>query len=202
MRVLQNYVGGQWIDSTSRNLRQSFNPANHEELLCETQDSNPADAAAAIQAAEKAFATWARTPMPKRAALLQDFLSHFKSREEEFVRAITRENGKTLRESRAEFLDRASSFGRFRLQRPDAGGPPNASHPGRVVGTGVGADRSNHVSFRGWGSPCMLARETHFLMLMLASEGIRGGRVGAGYRIKNMAKKWPSKFFQQKSQRV
>jgi acyl-CoA reductase-like NAD-dependent aldehyde dehydrogenase len=104
MRVLQNYVGGQWIDSTSRNLRQSFNPANHEELLCKTQDSNPADAAAAIQAAENAFARWARTPMPKRAALLQDFLSHFKSREEEFVRAITRENGKTLRESRTEFL--------------------------------------------------------------------------------------------------
>ena len=104
MRVLQNYVAGQWIDSTSRNLRQSFNPANHEELLCKTQDSNPADAAAAIQAAENAFARWARTPMPKRAALLQDFLSHFKSREEEFVRAITRENGKTLRESRTEFL--------------------------------------------------------------------------------------------------
>ena len=42
--------------------------------------------------------------MPKRAALLQDFLGHFKSREEEFVRAITRENGKTLRESRTEYL--------------------------------------------------------------------------------------------------
>jgi acyl-CoA reductase-like NAD-dependent aldehyde dehydrogenase len=104
MRVLQNYVGGQWIDSTSRSLRQSFNPANHEELLCKTQDSNPGDAATAIQAAENAFARWARTPMPKRAALLQDFLSHFKSREEEFVRAITRENGKTLRESRTEYL--------------------------------------------------------------------------------------------------
>ena len=104
MRILQNYIGGQWIDSTSRKLRQSFNPANRDELLCETQDSTPADAAAAIQIAENAFAAWAGTPMPKRAAFVQDFLWHFKSHEEEFVRAITRENGKTLRESRTEYL--------------------------------------------------------------------------------------------------
>jgi acyl-CoA reductase-like NAD-dependent aldehyde dehydrogenase len=104
MRVLKNYIGGQWIESTSRSLRQSFNPANREELVCNIQDSNPADAVAAIQAAENAYAAWAQTPAPKRAALLQDFLSHFRSREEEFVRAITRENGKTLRESRTEFV--------------------------------------------------------------------------------------------------
>jgi alpha-ketoglutaric semialdehyde dehydrogenase len=104
MRVLNNYIGGQWIESTSRSLRQSFNPANREELVCNIQDSNPADAVAAIQAAENAYAAWAQTPAPKRAALLQDFLSHFRSREEEFVRAITRENGKTLRESRTEFV--------------------------------------------------------------------------------------------------
>jgi aldehyde dehydrogenase (NAD+) len=103
MRILQNHIGGKWMDSASGRRRQSFNPARREELICETQDSTPADAEAAIRIAAEAFPAWSATPMPRRAALLQEFLRHFGAREDEFARAITRENGKTLRESRAEF---------------------------------------------------------------------------------------------------
>ena len=103
MRILQNYIGGKWTDSASGRRRQSFNPATREELICETQDSTPADAELAIQNASEAFPAWSRTPMPQRAALLQKFLRHFGTREDDFARSITRENGKTLRESRTEF---------------------------------------------------------------------------------------------------
>jgi aldehyde dehydrogenase (NAD+) len=103
MRILQNYVGGKWTDSVSGRRRQVFNPANRDELICETQDSTPGDAEAAILAAREAFPAWSRMPMPRRAAVLRDFLGRFEAREEEFARAITRENGKTLRESRVEF---------------------------------------------------------------------------------------------------
>ena len=104
MRILKNYIGGKWTDSASGRRRQSYNPANRSELICEPQDSTPADAEAAIQAAKDAFAGWSRTPMPRRAALLQEFLKLFGTREDEFAQAITHENGKTLRESRTEFL--------------------------------------------------------------------------------------------------
>jgi aldehyde dehydrogenase (NAD+) len=104
MRVFQNYVGGRWCDSASGRRRQNFNPAIREEVTCEMPDSTPADAEAALQSAQAAFPGWARTPMPRRATVLQDFLRHFGTREEEFARAITLENGKTLRESRTEFL--------------------------------------------------------------------------------------------------
>src|SRR6266576_6619471 len=103
MRILQNYIGGKWTDSASGCRRQSFNPAHRGEVICETQDSTPADAEAAIRTANEAFPAWSRTPMPRRAALLQVFLRHLGTREDEFARAITRENGKTLRESRTEF---------------------------------------------------------------------------------------------------
>jgi acyl-CoA reductase-like NAD-dependent aldehyde dehydrogenase len=104
MKVLQNYFGGKWTESTSGSRRQSFNPANRTELICETPDSTPAEAEQAIAAADAAFPVWSRTPMPQRAALLQAFLNHLRVREEEFARVITRENGKTLRESRTEFI--------------------------------------------------------------------------------------------------
>ena len=103
MRILQNYIGGKWTDSASGRRRQSFNPARRGEVICETQDSTPVDAEAAIRTAHEAFPAWSRTPMPRRAALLQEFLRHLGTREDAFARAITRENGKTLRESRTEF---------------------------------------------------------------------------------------------------
>ncbi len=104
MRILQNYVGGKWTDSTSGRRRQSFNPARRDEMICEAQDSTSADAETALHSAHEAFPAWSRTPMPKRAALLQEFLRNLGAREDEFARAITRENGKTLRESRTEFV--------------------------------------------------------------------------------------------------
>src|SRR5712672_2029416 len=104
MRILQNYVGGKWTDSSSGRRRQSFNPARRDEIICEAQDSTSTDAERALHSAHEAFPAWSRNPMPKRAALLQEFLRNLGTREDEFAQAITRENGKTLRESRTEFL--------------------------------------------------------------------------------------------------
>jgi alpha-ketoglutaric semialdehyde dehydrogenase len=102
-RIFQNYIGGKWIDAASARRRQSFNPANREELICESPDSAPSDAESAIQAADKAFASWSHAPMPQRATALHAFVRRLREREDEFSRAITLENGKTLTESRTEF---------------------------------------------------------------------------------------------------
>lgn len=103
MRTLQNYIDGRWIDSVSGRRNRCVNPADSDEILCEAQSSVPEDVERAIAAAARAFRGWAQTPAPRRAALLQEFWFRMKSREEDFVRVITRENGKTLRESRVEF---------------------------------------------------------------------------------------------------
>ena len=104
MRKLQNYINGRWTDAIGGGLSRCVNPANQDEVLAETPASEVADVEAAMRAASDAFTGWSRTPMPKRAALLTGFLRRFETQEEEFARTITAENGKTLRESRTEFL--------------------------------------------------------------------------------------------------
>jgi alpha-ketoglutaric semialdehyde dehydrogenase len=102
-RILQNYVNGRWVDSASGRRSRCVNPAHREATVCEAQASGPQDVEQAVAAATEAFPDWAQMPAPRRAALLQEVWFRMKSREEDFVRTITRENGKTLRESRAEF---------------------------------------------------------------------------------------------------
>ena len=103
MRVLQNYINGRWIDSVSGQRGRCVNPANRDETVCEAQASVPQDVEQAMAAATQAFGGWSQTPAPRRAALLQEFWLRMKAREEDIVRTLTHENGKTLRESRGEF---------------------------------------------------------------------------------------------------
>lgn len=103
-RVFGNYINGAWVTSGSGATSPDYNPANKHELICEVQASTPADVNLSIGAAEAAFPAWRRTPVPQRAAMLQDVVQAMKVQEEAFTRTITLENGKTLRESRAEFL--------------------------------------------------------------------------------------------------
>jgi aldehyde dehydrogenase (NAD+) len=103
VKQLKNYIRGRWCNASGTNPGQCVNPADSEIVLAETPDSQPADAEAALAAASEAFGEWSRVPMPKRAELLSDFVRRLRNQEEEFVSAITAENGKTLRESRGEF---------------------------------------------------------------------------------------------------
>ena len=103
MRVLQNYIAGEWVDSASGQRRSCFNPAIRDQVICEAPVSTPADVERAIVAASAAFEEWSKTPAPKRAAALRSFWASLTEQEEDFARTITRENGKTLRESRVEF---------------------------------------------------------------------------------------------------
>jgi len=103
MRALKNYIGGKWAEASTGRRRQCFNPADRDEVICETPESAAADVETALHAAEEGFPVWSNVPSPKRGELLEKFLQLFRTREDEFSRTITRENGKTLRESRKEF---------------------------------------------------------------------------------------------------
>jgi aldehyde dehydrogenase (NAD+) len=104
VKTYDNYINGRWVPSASNATLKNINPANREDVLCEVQDSTTADVGRAMEAAATAFPGWRRTPAPERARLLQDVILALRQHEETFVRTITLENGKTLRESRGEFL--------------------------------------------------------------------------------------------------
>jgi malonate-semialdehyde dehydrogenase (acetylating)/methylmalonate-semialdehyde dehydrogenase len=98
---LFNFVGGQWVVSTGRDVLPVPNPAT-EEVLAEVPLSVAADVDAAVNAAQKAFAGWKEVPVTERARVMLRFRELLVRDLDSLARTLTEENGKTLEESVAE----------------------------------------------------------------------------------------------------
>jgi acyl-CoA reductase-like NAD-dependent aldehyde dehydrogenase len=97
-----NYIGGKWVPAVSNEFFQSINPANRDEVLGEFPRSGNADVDAAVDAAKEAYPEWHRTPVPERADFVLRVGLILERRKEELSELMTREMGKTLKESRAD----------------------------------------------------------------------------------------------------
>ena len=71
-------------------------------MIAEAPLSTPAEAAEACEAAARAFEGWRNTPAPVRGAILFKVQRRMEERRQELAEALTREEGKTLSESRGE----------------------------------------------------------------------------------------------------
>lgn len=98
----QVFIDGVWQNSKSGETYSRVNPADPDEVLGEFQKGNELDAKEAIDSAENAFETWANTPAPKRAQYILKAGELLQSQKEDLSRMITREMGKTLRDSRED----------------------------------------------------------------------------------------------------
>jgi malonate-semialdehyde dehydrogenase (acetylating)/methylmalonate-semialdehyde dehydrogenase len=98
---LQNYVGGEWHRSAATEYVEVLNPATAE-ILARTPLSTNADVDAAVQAAADAFPAWRRTPPGERVRYLFTLRNLLVEHIDEISKLITRENGKTFAEARAE----------------------------------------------------------------------------------------------------
>lgn len=97
-----NFINGEWVESSSDQTFESRNPADREEVLGTFARSNAADVDRAVQAAKDAYPLWMNTPTPERADYLLRVALLLEERKEELSETMTREMGKTLRESRAD----------------------------------------------------------------------------------------------------
>ena len=102
MILHQNLIGGRWVPSRSGRTLRSVDPADTREVLGTMPASAADDVEDAIAAAQAAFPAWRGTPAPKRAEVLFRAVRIFERRREELARALTREEGKILRESMGE----------------------------------------------------------------------------------------------------
>ena len=105
-QTLANYIDGQWLVPDGCAMIENRNPADTRELLGSSPDSSRDVVKAAIAAAEKAFATWRKVPAPQRGKIVAKAAQIMAERRELLAEALTREEGKTLVESRGE-VDRA-----------------------------------------------------------------------------------------------
>jgi aldehyde dehydrogenase (NAD+) len=98
----RNYINGQWIESSAGKRLANINPANTDDIIGHAPASSRVEAQAAIAAAQAAFPAWRNTPAPARGRILAKAVQLCHARKEEIARTMTREEGKTLSESRGE----------------------------------------------------------------------------------------------------
>jgi aldehyde dehydrogenase (NAD+) len=113
--TFNNLIDGQWKPSAGGATVEDENPAARGSVLGHFQFSSVEDVREAVSAAEEAFRTWRRTTVPQRQQLIADFLGLLKTTREDLARIVTSENGKTIRESRAE-VDSALMEGRYHVE--------------------------------------------------------------------------------------
>ncbi|HSC14476.1 MAG TPA: aldehyde dehydrogenase family protein, partial [Gammaproteobacteria bacterium] len=98
----KNFIGGEWRRASSGRTFEQRNPAFLHEVTGTFADSAAADVDAAIEAARAAFPAWRALSPLARKAYLDRALRAMMARRDEIAAAITRENGKALREARGE----------------------------------------------------------------------------------------------------
>ena len=116
VETFKNFVNGKWTSSRSGATFENENPAHRGSTIALFQSSTPEDTLEAIDAAENAYRSWRRTPLAERQQFMAEFLRLLKENRDELARIVTLENGKTIRESRAE-VDSALVEGTYHLNQ-------------------------------------------------------------------------------------
>ena len=101
----RNYVGGEWTEASSGERFESRNPANRDEVLGTFPRSAAEDVDRAVRSARDAYPTWMATPAPERSDYLLRVGLLLEDRREEWAELMTREMGKTLKESRGDIQE-------------------------------------------------------------------------------------------------
>lgn len=99
---LHNFIGGEWVPPATGQYLERRNPADTRKLVASYPASGAADAAAAIEAAQRAYPAWRATPAPRRAEILFRAAQLLVERKEQYARDMTREMGKVLVEARGD----------------------------------------------------------------------------------------------------
>jgi acyl-CoA reductase-like NAD-dependent aldehyde dehydrogenase len=118
------YVGGRWREAAR--TFPTFDPAHDDRVLAHCAAASPADVRDAYAAAREAAPAWAATSALERGELLQRTAGVLAARRGELAETLTREEGKTLRESEAE-IGRAISV--LRWFAGEAAQPSGSVHP-------------------------------------------------------------------------
>src|SRR6267154_4253248 len=112
MDTYRNFIGGNWIDSSSSRTVNNTNPANMEDVIGTVRQATREETRAAIDAASEAFNAWRKTPAPARGKIVAKAARLMEEAKEELASILTREEGKTLSESRGE-LQRSINVAEF-----------------------------------------------------------------------------------------
>ena len=95
-----NYIGGEWQAPVKGRYMENSSPVNGA-VFCEVPRSDEQDVDLAVQAAQKAFETWGKTPAAQRANVMLRIADRIEQNIEMLAVAETWDNGKAVRETLA-----------------------------------------------------------------------------------------------------
>ncbi|WP_144467598.1 CoA-acylating methylmalonate-semialdehyde dehydrogenase [Bacillus toyonensis] len=101
VQTLKNYIGGQWIESKSKQVEDVPNPATGE-IIARVPLSTKEDLDRAVATAKEAFQTWKKVAVPRRARILFRYQQLLIENWEELAKLVTLENGKSYKEAYGE----------------------------------------------------------------------------------------------------
>src|SRR5438067_5181530 len=98
----KNFIGGQWVAPATGAYFENRNPADRDDVIGCFPRSGPEDVARAVASAQRGFALWSKTPAPVRGEVLHRVGDLLVERKDAIARAMTREMGKVLAETRGD----------------------------------------------------------------------------------------------------
>ena len=101
-QTARNFINGKWVDSQQTKVFERRNPANLDEVVACAPVSSREELRGAVAAAKAAFPGWRDTPAPLRGRVLSRAAVLMEQQKEDLARLLTREEGKTFRESLGE----------------------------------------------------------------------------------------------------
>jgi alpha-ketoglutaric semialdehyde dehydrogenase len=104
IKPYRNFIGGEWVESKGPKAVMNTNPADMRDMLGIAPLSTADEARAAVDAAQAAFPAWRNTPAPVRGRILFRAWQIMDQEKEQLARLLTREEGKTVKESMGEIL--------------------------------------------------------------------------------------------------
>ncbi len=99
---VRSFINGKWVTPTSGKVIRNVNPARLDEVVAEFPAAGKAETLQAIEAAERAFPAWSRTPAPARGRFIARAVEIARRRADEIATTMTREEGKILPEAKGE----------------------------------------------------------------------------------------------------
>src|SRR5437763_5771567 len=98
----KNFIGGQWVAPATGAYFENRNPADRDDVIGCFPRSGPEDVRRAVAAAQRGFAQWSKSPAPARGDVLRLVGDLLVQRKDDIARAMTREMGKVMAETRGD----------------------------------------------------------------------------------------------------
>src|SRR5262245_35569754 len=101
-KTFSNFIGGEWVAPADGKYFHNRNPARTSDIIGRFPESDEQDVSRAVRSARRGQRAWAATPAPVRGEVLKRVGDILSTRKEPIARAMTREMGKVLAETRGD----------------------------------------------------------------------------------------------------